>query len=419
MRVTTQPLLSLSDEVLQSGRIALLCNQTSWDFTEGRYLFELLHERGTLKRVFIPEHGLFAELQDQEALNSGKVYECLGLDGVDFVSLYGSSEASLAAPLDKLTDLDAIIIDLQDVGCRYYTFISTVDRLFRTLAEHKLNLTVYVLDRPNPAGRQVEGTPLSKTYSSFIGVEGLVHRHGLTFGELCYLLSGRYNARFTLNIVPYTVDPSYQPRLHIPAVGSIPSKTPCSIYPSPNIPTPQACLLYSGQCLFEGTNVSEGRGTTRPFEIFGAPFLQLLHLYNTGKGLKSWNEQAHPLRSNGAKLRMLHFIPTFHKHKGEKCVGFQLHLTGAPYHSLEHSMRIIRFLSENVAEFAWREGTYEKGNDRIAIELLAGDPVLLSYLKGNTPYRQLLDTLKEAELAWINHAAAYTIYPEPLYRVEC
>ncbi|MDR1405627.1 MAG: DUF1343 domain-containing protein, partial [Prevotellaceae bacterium] len=198
MKIAAKPLLQLTDEPLLTGRVGLLCNQTSWDFAEGCYLFEQLHRCGRLHRLFMPEHGLFAELQDQEALQSGAFYRCLHLDGVDFVSLYGHSEASLSAPVNKLDDLDAIVIDLQDVGCRYYTFISTVDKLFHSLAEHRLKPAVYVIDRPNPAGRQVEGIPITGEYASFIGVEGLPHRHGLTFGELCGFLHTRQGAPFPL-----------------------------------------------------------------------------------------------------------------------------------------------------------------------------------------------------------------------------
>ncbi len=418
MTVSGSPLLSLPDNALRSGRVALLCNQTSWDFSTGRYLFELLHEQGMLCRVFMPEHGLFAELQDQVGLDSGEAYRCLGLDGVEFVSLYGHTEASLSAPLDKLRDLDAIIIDLQDVGCRYYTFISTVNKLFHNLIEHKLNISVYVVDRPNPAGRQVEGTPLDAAYSSFIGVTGLPHRHGLTFGELCTFLHHRSNAQFSLTVIPYTLDPLYSTPLPLPGAGNSVVKTPCAIYPSPNIPSPYTCLVYSGQCLLEGTNLSEGRGTTRPFEIFGAPFLHQLHAYNRKHSYKGWNDGSHPLHSGGAMLRMLHFIPTFHKHSGEVCVGFQLHLTGKPYHSLEHSLRIIRFMVEELNELTWRPGAYEKGNDKTAIELLAGDKLLLDYLNGYTSLHILHEALAESEEAWIKTANPFTIYPNKLERVQ-
>ncbi|MDR0661405.1 MAG: DUF1343 domain-containing protein [Prevotellaceae bacterium] len=417
MKIADKLILSLTDKVLHEGRIALLCNQTSWDFTEGAYLFELLHRRGTLHRIFIPEHGLFAELQDQEALESGEFYKCLGLEGVDFVSLYGHSESSLSAPLDKLRDLDAIIIDLQDVGCRYYTFISTVDKLFRSLSENSLAPAIYVIDRPSPTGRQVEGTLIGKEYTSFIGVEGLIHRHGLTFGELCGLLHSRYNAKFPLIVIPYTLDDKYTTSYILPGAGASYVKTPCSIYPSPNLPSPYTCLFYSGQCLFEGTNLSEGRGTTRPFEIFGAPFLNTLHYYNSKNGYSGWNDRQNPIYDKGAMLRILHYIPTFHKYAGELCYGFQLHLTGKPYHSLSHTLRILRFLHDNMNGFAWRDGVYEKGNDKTAIELLVGDILLLDYLNGKATETEMLQALAEGEEAWIKTATEYTIYPEKFIRV--
>jgi len=418
MHLATASLLSLQDEALRSGRVALLCNQCSWDFNEGRYLFEILYERNMLHRLFMPEHGLFAELQDQEKLDLADFYSCLGLEGVDFVSLYGSSEASLSAPLEKLKDIDAIIIDLQDVGCRYYTFVSTVYKLFQSLKKHGLNIPVYILDRPNPAGRQVEGTLLSKEYSSFIGVSGLIHRHGLTIGELCSFLHSSLNAAFPLTIVPYTFDSNYTIPVQLPAAGSSFVKTPCAIYPSPNIPSPYTCLVYSGQCLFEGTNLSEGRGTTRPFEIVGAPFLREFHHFNRKFGFRSWNDSMNPVSSRGALLRMLHFIPTFHKYAGELCYGFQLHLNGKPYHSLEHSLRMIRMLASELNDFKWRQGVYEQGNDRIAIELLAGDRTLLDYLNGKQSLNHLHAALTEGEEEWIKTVSSFTIYPEKLFRVN-
>jgi uncharacterized protein YbbC (DUF1343 family) len=357
----------------------------------------------------MPEHGLFAELQDQQALETGAFYRCLHLEGVDFVSLYGSSEASLSAPADKLSDLDALIIDLQDVGCRYYTFISTVEKLFRSLTEYRLQPEVYVIDRPNPAGRQVEGIPVSREYASFIGVEGLPHRHGLTFGELCNFLHRRLDATFPLTVIPYPLDRQYAAPLALPGAGSTFVKTPCAIYPSPNIPSAYACLMYSGQCLLEGTNLSEGRGTTRPFEIFGAPFLQPLHDYNRTHGYSGWNDPQHPLYDGGARLRLLHFIPTFHKHSGAICYGFQLHLTGQPYHSLLHSLRILRFLSA-FEGFAWREGVYEKGNDKTAIELLAGNALLLDYLKGRASECEIRQALADSEAEWTAASKPFWIY---------
>jgi len=159
-------------------------------------------------------------------------------------------------------------------------------------------------------------------------------------------------------------------------VGGAKPMFPWTIPPSPNIPGFFTCGFYSGQCLWEGTNVSEGRGTTRPFEVFGAPWMESLVDYNRRAGFESWNERGHPLFDPGAALAWRRFIPTFHKFKEECCFGFQLirrNLDGV-YHSLLHALRLIRFVGANCEGFAFRPGKYEAGNDKTAIELLAGDP---------------------------------------------
>jgi uncharacterized protein YbbC (DUF1343 family) len=145
--------------VLQSGRLGLLCNQAAWHTETGEYLFETLYKRGALKRVFMPEHGLFGELQDQLKLDGPDVYKGLGFDACEFVSLYGAQESSLSADPKKLIDLDALVIELQDVGVRYYTFLSTLRNLFNTLKKENIPLPVWVVDRENPAGPWVEGSP--------------------------------------------------------------------------------------------------------------------------------------------------------------------------------------------------------------------------------------------------------------------
>lgn len=220
----TTPLFEQPDLVLRSGRVAVLCNQTAWHPGYGEYLFETLYSKGILKRVFTPEHGLFGELQDQAKLDKTEAYNKLGMDGCEFVSLYGSDESSLIACTSKLTDIDALIIELQDVGSRYYTFNTTMFNLFKTLKNEGINLPVYVVDRINPAGRQVEGTMLRKEYSSFIGIEGILHRHGLTMGEMAHYLYNELNAKFPLHIISYLAESSNSNML------------PWSIPPSPNIP---------------------------------------------------------------------------------------------------------------------------------------------------------------------------------------
>ena len=177
------------DLVLKRGKLGVLCNQTAWNPERGEYLFESVAKMGKLTKVFMPEHGLFGELQDQVKLNSGDGYSKL-LEGVEFISLYGSKEESLAASLKDLQEIDALIVELQDVGCRYYTYLSTIFNLFKVLKASETDLPIYIIDRINPAGRQVEGTALRPGYGSFIGIEGLVHifdfKHGASPFRPCH-----------------------------------------------------------------------------------------------------------------------------------------------------------------------------------------------------------------------------------------
>ena len=383
-------LLARPDPVLREGRLGLLCNQTAYDFEQGEYLFQALDRRGKLRRVFSPEHGLFAELQDQVGLSATETYRDLGLTA-EIVSLYGDSEETLVVHPAKLADLDALVVDLQDVGSRYYTFATTLSYLFDAVTAGRRELAIYVLDRPNPAGRQVEGTFLPARFQSFCGRPGLPHRHGLTIGELSRCFLETTGAPVRLEVLP--------------VVGDASPDVAWEIAPSPNMPTPITPLLYSGQCLLEGTNLSEGRGTTRPFEIFGAPWLAWAH----GKPV--------PAFTGGATLRPLRFVPSFHKHAGQTCYGFQIHLTGRPYHSLAHSLRLLRWLREGSgADFQWRTEAYEFRSDLRAIEILAGDQVLLDFLESRCDFADVAAALTAGEDAWLRQAERYLLYDPPLRR---
>ncbi len=403
----TTPLLDQPDTVLKSGRVAVLCNQTAWHPENGEYIFETLYSKGVLKRVFTPEHGLFGELQDQVKLDKTEVYNNLGMEGCEFVSLYGTDEESLNAQSDKLSDIDALIIELQDVGSRYYTFNTTILNLFKTLKKEGINLPVYIIDRPNPAGRQVEGTMLKEEFASFIGIEGILHRHGLTIGEMAHLLYNELNAKFPLHIISYEAGLTYRDML------------PWSIPPSPNIPGLFTCSFYSGQCLWEGTNVSEGRGTTRPFEIFGAPYMEELTGFNRERGFKNWNDPNNPIFDPGVYMRWTKFIPVFHKYLTETCFGFQLHpLPGASYHALAHNLRIISFVRQNCKGFSFREGKYEAGNNKTAIELLVADHLILGYLNGECSWEEVKEHMKIEEQKWIRKSKKALLYDLPLYRCK-
>jgi uncharacterized protein YbbC (DUF1343 family) len=371
--------------LISKKRVGLFCNQVSFDFSSGKYLLQLLSKKAGHLTVFTPEHGLFAEQQDQVIIENTRHYEFLD-PTVSIVSFYRKVENRIGNIKFQLKELDTLIIDIQDIGCRYYTYITTIGEIFNVIIENELPLSVVIIDKPNPAGRQVEGTRLKPEFSSLIGLTGLPHRYGLTIGELCWFLRSKFGGQFQLEIIQI-------------------DSNELSINPSPNIPDKKTCLIYSGQCLLEGTNFSEGRGTTRPFEIFGAPYLKNL----SQDWVDLWNSE-----NREAVLRPLIFIPSFHKYKNEICYGFQLHPM-KEMHSLMYSLKMLRSLSFNSAQFEWLAGPYEAGSARPAIELLAGDTDMLQYLYEGSDEREMVDKIKIEEKEWIEVTQSFLIYNQPLY----
>jgi len=357
---------------------ALFCNQTSYNFEKQKYLFEILAEQGGLKHIFVPEHGLFAEYQDQIPLDSTHIYNFISPE-IKIISLYGSSEDSIFIKKENLENIDNLIIDIQDIGSRYYTYISTIANIFKVIKENSIHIKIYVFDRPNPAGKNIEGTPISSEFSSFIGHVGIPHRHGLTIGEMCLFLRNQISANFEIELFNYNI-----------------SNNQFFIQPSPNIPTLDTINIYSGTCLFEGTNFSEGRGTTKPFEIIGSPNISWSELKTVQKGIKKYYKNNIPIH-----LRILKFVPTFHKFENQICNGFQLHQTGKEFHSLLFALILLRLLAENsINQEFWREGKYEKGNSKTAIELLAGDQAILDFLKGKNNFKLLKEKIQFSEKQW-------------------
>lgn len=386
--------LELKDPSLWSGNTSILCNQISYDFRSGKYLFEILNERDILKSVFIPEHGLFAEFQDQVKLDQTNIYRFFRID-VPMISLYGKEEGSIFISKKYLENIQTFIIDIQDVGSRYYTYLSTINNLFLAIKNHTLQIKVYVIDHPNPAGRQVEGTCLPKEYTSFVGIKGLPHRHGLTIGEMCKYLKYEMDADFDLKIIPFSFENFDKP---------------FEISPSPNFPSLTTAQLYSGQCLFEGTILSEGRGTTKPFEIIGAPFLKWETL------LKIRNElfSNYPIFKNKIALRPLKFIPTDNKFKDEVCVGFQLHMLTPEFHSLLFSLILLHYIQKYTKLSIWKIGKYEFESEKTAIEILAGDKKILDCLKNSGDFKALIPHLQREEILWIKKVKKHLIYPDEL-----
>lgn len=366
----------------------VLTNQSAfgkWPNRQNQYHFQALSQDVNVVRVFVPEHGLFAELQDQVS-GSGLEYH---FPGTEFVNLYGDDEKSLVPSPEKLKGLDLIIIDIRDVGSRYYTFLTSAKYLLQAVfdfnREFQKNIEIVVVDSPNPIGGEVEGSPLQEKYASFVGETGVLHRHGLSPFELLeyYNVQNRWN--LSLHPLKGIYDEVDKSKEWIP--------------PSPNIPTIQTCLVYVGQCLLEGTNLSEGRGTTKPFEIFGADYIQP---FDEKLLQRIYEPFQTPKFRNCFSLRPLKFQPTSHKFANTTIGGFQILVHDKQaYPSLFFTLHLLRSIQEFYPkQFSFLNGPYEFRSDKQAIELLVGDDFLLSYLFGKTNPKEILDYLLECKIAW-------------------
>jgi len=303
-----------------------------------------------LRAVFGPQHGFFGETQDNMIEWSGYTHP---LHGIPVYSLYGSTREPTPGMLDGL---DCLVVDLQDVGSRYYTYIYTMALCMRRCAE--AGIPVMVLDRPNPLGfRMIEGRPLEPGFESFVGMYPIPVRHGLTIAELALLFA-------KLDGIP---SPSVLPMEGWDGMG-FPDGTDW-VYPSPNMPTRETALVYPGMCLFEATNLSEGRGTTRPFHVFGAPWLDGGLLAGELNG-SVWME--------GALLRPHEFIPTFGKHKGETCRGAEIHLRDSlAFRPLRAAVGILMHCFR-YSRTRWNPPPYEYELERLPVDILAGGEWLRS-----------------------------------------
>lgn len=334
---------------LQGKRLGLLCNQASVDrhFRHSRDLLDLAFP-GQLRCLFTPQHGFFAEKQDN-MIESGHDRD---KNGRPVFSLYGDTRRPEPAMLDHL---DVLIVDVVDVGTRVYTFMSTLAYCLEEAA--KQGKQVVVLDRPNPVdGRSIEGNLLADDCRSFVGIERLPMRHGLTFGELARFLNGESGNPADLTIVSMK---GWQRWMHFPDTG-LPW-----VFPSPNMPTYASALVYPGQVVWEGTNISEGRGTTLPFEVFGAPFIKHDEIL----------DQLRRVPLPGCVLRPVCFEPTSNKWAGLICSGFQIHVVDPqaflPFRTTLAVLGAIMTLYPE--SFALKKPPYEYEYLRAPLDLILGD----------------------------------------------
>lgn len=383
---------SARDAALPRGaRVGLVCHPASVD-SRVRHAAERLLERGDprLVRLFAPEHGVREEVQDMEPVEE----RTDPASGLPVASLYGRDRTALRPRPQDLEGLDAILYDLQDAGSRCYTYVSTLSLVMEAAGE--AGLPVVVLDRPNPIGGvEVEGPVLHRSLASFVGRFPLPVRHGMTTGELARLARDELGIRCDLRVVPMA---GWRRSMEFEETG-LPW-----VAPSPNLPTPTTARVYPGGCLVEGTNLSEGRGTTRPFELVGAPWLP-------GQRLAQALEAA---GLDGVHFRAAWFRPMFHKHAGVTCSGVQVHVADPrrfrPFRTYLALLREARALVPEA--FDWRREPYEFETDRLAVDLLLGREDLRPMIEAGTPVERMEEAWGDELRDFLGRREAYLFYPD-------
>ena len=286
------------DSLFTGKRIGLITNPTGVD-SKMKSTIDIIFERYNLTALFSPEHGVRGNIQAGEKVAEYKDEKT----GVSVYTLYGETKKPTK---EMMAHIDIMVIDIQDIGSRLYTYLYTMAYCMSACKENDKQFVV--LDRPNPIGlTQVEGGTIEPTFTSFVGLYPIAYRHGMTMGELALLFNTEYHIDCNLNVIK---NQNYKREMDYSDTGL------SWIMPSPNMPTLDTAYAYNATCIFEGTNISEGRGTTRPFEMVGAPFLDSVTLARRLNGLGL----------DGVYFRETSFTPTFSKHKDELCHGVQIHI---------------------------------------------------------------------------------------------
>ena len=383
---------------LQGRRVALLAHPASVtrDLTHSLDALAALPDV-TLSAAFGPQHGLRGDKQDNMVESPDFADPRLG---IPVFSLYGE----VRRPTDAMMDsFDVLLVDLQDLGCRIYTFITTLRYVLEAAAKH--GKAVWVLDRPNPAGRPIEGLTLRDGWESFVGAGAMPMRHGMTMGELGQWFIATLDLELEYRVV--TMD-GWQPDA-APGYGWPTERT--WVNPSPNAANLSMARAYAGTVMLEGTTLSEGRGTTRPLELFGAPDLDA----------RQWMadmRRVAPQWLQGCVLRECFFEPTFHKHVGKLCHGLQIHVEDPshyqhiafkPWRLQALAFRALRMQAPDYP--LWRDFPYEYEKDRLAIDLINGGPLLREWVDDLTAAPETLEAAAAAdEAAWKVERQAWLLY---------
>jgi uncharacterized protein YbbC (DUF1343 family) len=387
IRTGLENLLQNPPAFLAGKKLGLLANPASIG-PDYRHAKELIAKRfpGRLCALFSPQHGFFAEKQDNMIESDHSRDSLLG---IPVFSLYGETRIPTQ---EMLAHVDALLVDIQDVGTRVYTFIHTLTLCME--AARDANIPLVVLDRPNPiSGMRVEGNVLEPDQASFVGRHPIPMRHGLTMGEYALMANKVFHIGADLAVIPMT---GWRRDMFFRDTG-LPW-----VLPSPNMPTPETALVYPGQVIWEGTQLSEGRGTTKPFEFFGAPWL------DTGAILKNLPQDA----LEGSILRPLIFEPTSGKHAGTPCHGFQIHVTQATKHQPYYqSLCLLKaVMDRHPTHFAFKNPPYEYEMEKLPMDLILGSRRLREAIAAGQSVKEMRQNWEKDRLAYCRKTAGFLLY---------
>lgn len=341
------------DKALIHGKVGFFGTQNCWDTSRGAYRYEIFQERGNLEALFMPRQG---ELTP-------------GTNHIQF-------------DFEALTKLSAIVVEIQDVGVRYFNYTKDVFQLMEIIDQMEYPPSFYLVDHLNPAGRVVEGTMPDDDYEEH--VPKVAHRHGLTLGELCTLYYTEINAKFPLHIVSAVASESNKLLL------------PWSIPPASDMPGMFSSYMYSGGGLWNNTTITPGIGTARPYEYIGAPFIKHAKYDN-------------PPIPQGVMMRPCSFVPSCGRYVGEHCYGYQITIEpGAEYHSLLHTLQLIKYFSGRYSQFSLLPEFYKK----------LADKEICEYLKGFRTYAELAEYIKVEEQKWMRKSRRFELYDTKTYRIK-
>lgn len=349
----TTPLEVQLDKALLDGRVGCFCNQNCFDTKSEKYMYEIFQKRGNLARLFMPSS---SELTP-------------GTDHIEFSQ-------------SDLEGLDAVVVEIQDVGVRYFNFTRDVMRLLSVRARMEDGPAIYVVDHFNPLGRIVEGT--MPAVESDIWTPKVAHRHALTLAELCNLYYGEINAKFPLHVISAECNQTGRDIM------------PWTIAPSSDLPGMFSALMYSGGGLWNNTTLTPAIGTSRPYEYIGAPWV------NT-------QDTTLPPHPEDVIMRPCSFTPSAGRYAMQACRGYQIILKpGAQYHNLIHTLEMMRYFAERYSQFEMLPSLFVK----------VADPVIEEYLKGRITFDIVQEHIKGEEQKWIRKAKRYALYDETPYRIK-